>query len=138
MYSKIFFLEDEESAIDAYISVVNGMDSGNQAAVALLQRNQVIAEVRPDAEKAGDLALLVKVVKLLGKGHVGEAIAVVRQEFFFSFQILLDRFQALADIGIDSRIREGDAPIMDIAVAVDRASCRRPIGRNRWRRIRCS
>ena len=98
------------------VAVINGVNSGNKIAIALLQRNQVIAEVGPDAEKAGDLVLFVKVVKLLGKRHVGQAIAVVRQEFLFPFQILLNRLQPLPNIGIDSGVRERDAPIMDITV----------------------
>src|SRR6266849_2936330 len=108
--------EGEKSSVDPYIPIINGMNLGDQATVSLVQRNQVIAEVRPNTEKAGDLAVLMKVVQLLGKGHGGKAVAIVRQKFLFPFQILLNRLQALADIGIDPRVRERDAPIMDIAI----------------------
>src|ERR1017187_5346501 len=58
------FLEDKKPAIDAYAAVVDGMDPRNQAAVALFQRNQMVAEIRPDTEKAGNLVLLMKVFEL--------------------------------------------------------------------------
>jgi hypothetical protein len=74
----------------------------------------VIAQVRTDTENARDLPLLVKVFQLLRKRQVDEAIAIVGQEFIFPFEVLLYCFQALADIGIDSCIRKGDPPVLDI------------------------
>ena len=52
-------------------------------------RDQVIAEVGPHAQEAGDLVLLVKMFELLRQRQVGEAVAVVGQEVFFAFEVLL-------------------------------------------------
>ena len=80
------------------------------------QRDQVIAEVGPHADEAGNLVLLVKVLQLLGQRQVGETIAVVGQKFLFALEILLHRLQPLSDVGIDARVREGNAPVVNIAV----------------------
>src|SRR5580704_4653013 len=58
----------------------------------------------------------MKVIHLLCKRQVGQAIAVVGQEFFFSLQVSLHLLQALTDVGTDPRIREGDIPILNITV----------------------
>jgi len=113
---KDLLLEDKKSAVDAHAAVVNGVDPGNQAAIARFQRHQVIAEIRADAQKAGYLVLLVKVLQLLRKRKVGKAVAVVGQKFLFALQILLHHLQAHPDVGIDSGIGEGNAPIVDITV----------------------
>src|SRR5277367_5192255 len=76
----------------------------------------MIAEVRSDTEKAGDFPLLAKMFNLLRKWQVGKTIAVVGKELIVLFEVFLDCFQALSDIGMDSRIRKGDPPIMDVGV----------------------
>ena len=113
---KDFLLKNEKPSIDPQVAVIQGVNSGNKIAIALLQRDHVVAEVGPDAEEARNLILFVKVVKLFGKGHVGQAIAVVREEFFFPFKMLLNRLQALTNVGTDSGVRECDSPILDITV----------------------
>ncbi len=47
---------------------------------------------------------------------LSQAIAIVRQEFFFFLQVLFNGFEALADIRIYPGIRESNPPIMDIAI----------------------
>src|SRR5579859_399382 len=114
--AKNVLFENEKPAVNSYIAVANGVNVGNQAAIAFFNRDEVITEVRPDTKKAGNLALVVKMVQLLRKGQVGQPVAIVRQELVFSVQVFLNRFQALTNIGVNSRIRECNAPIVNIAI----------------------
>src|SRR5690348_3168066 len=56
--------ENEESAVDPHRPVVNGVNAGNEAAIFLFERHQVIAEIRPYAKKTRDLILLMEMVDL--------------------------------------------------------------------------
>src|SRR6266568_1134933 len=85
-----FVFEDKKASIDAHSAIVDGMNPRDQVAIALMQRDHVIAEVRPDRKKTGSFSLLSKVVQLLWKRQVSEAITVVGKEFFFAFQVFLN------------------------------------------------
>ena len=92
------------------------MDARHKAAIPLFHRNHVIAEIRPHAEKAGDLVLLAEVLELLRERQIGETVAVVGQVFLFPFEVLFDCLQPLANIRIHARIGERDAPVVNVAI----------------------
>src|SRR4051794_11039039 len=58
----------------------------------------------------------MKMLQLLRQREVGQTVTVVRQEFFFPVQIFLDCLQAHSDVGADSGIGEGDAPVVNVTV----------------------
>src|ERR1041385_3086263 len=68
--------ENKESAIDSNRAVVDGIDSQNQVRLALLQRNQMIAEIGTDAEKAGNFVLPMKVVQLNRENKIASFLCV--------------------------------------------------------------
>src|SRR4029077_12278735 len=111
---KNVLLESEESAVYAHIALVDVFDFGNQ--ISAIQGNEVIAEIGTDTEKTGDFVMLPEVLDLLGKGEIGKTITVVGQEHLFAFEIFLDSFEALADVGGDAGVSESDAPIVDITI----------------------
>jgi hypothetical protein len=76
----------------------------------------VIAEVWADTGEAGYFAVLVKVIQLIGKRQIGKTVGVVGEEDFLAGNVFLNGFEALADIGIDSGIREGDFPVVSVSV----------------------
>src|SRR5215469_5751714 len=76
----------------------------------------MVAEVRPHAKKTRDFSMLVKVLDLLKQGEVSQSVTVIHKKFFFALQVLFNRFQSLPEIGIDSRVCEGDSPVADVAV----------------------
>src|SRR5882672_530748 len=108
--------ENEEASVDSHRAHADCMDLGHQITVPLLQRNHVVAEVRPDAKETGGLALLMEVFQLLRERQIGKAVTIVGQELLFSVEVLLDCLQPLADVGIDSRICKGNLPVLDVAV----------------------
>jgi len=82
-------LENEKASVDPNRAIVNGMDPRDEAAVALLQGHQMIAEVRSDTEEAGNFVMLVEMFQLVRKLEVGQTITVIGEEFFFSLEVLL-------------------------------------------------
>src|SRR5690242_16267203 len=108
--------EDEKAGIDTKITVVNRMNVAYQAAIPLGNGYRVITQIRTDAQEAGNLVLLMKVVDLLVKPQVAEAVAIVREKFLFAFKVFLHGLQPHADIGADSSIGKSNSPIMNVAV----------------------
>ena len=91
-------LENEVAAVDSDAAVIDGMNSVDQIAVALLYGDRVVAQIGTDAEKAGKLVLLVEVLNLFGQVQVRKTVAIVRQELVFPLDVLLHGFQAHADV----------------------------------------
>ena len=108
--------EDEKAGINAKITVVNRMNVVHQAAIPLGNGYRMITQIRTDAQEAGNLVLLMKVVDLLLEPQVAEAVAIVREKFLFAFKVLLHGLQPHADIGADSSIGKSNSPIMNVAV----------------------
>src|SRR6516164_2093157 len=108
--------KNEKAGIDAKITVVNRMNVVHQAAIALGNGYRVITQIRTDARETGNLVLLTKVVDLLVKSQVAEAVAIVCEKFLFAFNVLLHGLQPHADIGADSSIGKSNSPIMNVAV----------------------
>ena len=94
---KDLLFEYEEAAIDERRSIPDGVNTCHQA-TARLCRNYVITQVWHDAQEAGDLVLLVKMLQLLRKGKIAEAVTVVGQELVLAVQIFFRRLEPLADI----------------------------------------
>ena len=108
--------EDKKAAINAQITVVNRMNVVHQAAIPLNNGYGVVTQIRTDAQEAGDLVLLMKVVDLFVKPQVAETVAIVREKFVFAFKVLLHGLQPHADIGGDSSIGKSNSPIMNVAI----------------------
>ena len=73
------------------------------------QGDEVIAQIRLDAYERRDRAALTEMRQLRWQRQVGQAVAVVRQELPFIREMLLDRFQTLADIRTDAGVDKRDA-----------------------------
>ena len=103
-------------AVDTQVAIGNRMNVANQATVPLGNGYRVVTEMGADAQEASNLVLLMKVVDLLVKPQVTEAVAIVRKKFLFAFKVLLHGLQPHADIGGDPGIGKSNSPIMNVAV----------------------
>src|SRR5262249_22570078 len=107
---------DKKAAIDAQVPIVNRMNVVHQTAIPLGDGYSVITQIRADAQEAGDLVLLMKVVDLLVEWQIGDAIAIVGEELIFAFKVLLHGFQPHTYIGANFSIGKRDSPIVNIAI----------------------
>src|SRR6266849_10247295 len=88
----------------------------------------MITEVWPNTNKAGDLLLLAEMLQLLVEVQIGQAVAIVGEEFLFAVQVFFHRLEPLADVGVDARIYKGDPPVVD--VAMEQLETLSPAGQN--------
>ena len=108
-------LENEKTAVNSQAPVVDGADFLDQASVGFLKRNRVITQVGLHTNKAGSLLVVVEVFELGCEREIGQSIAVVRQKFLFALQILSYRQEALANVGMNTSIGEGNLPVLYVA-----------------------
>ena len=106
--------QHKEAAIDAEIGIGDRLDVGDHTVGT--QSDRVVAEVRLYGEEARGLAAPLEHIDELGQAHVGEAVAVIREEDLFVLEVLLHGHQALPDIGRLAGIHERDIPVIDVAV----------------------
>src|SRR5262245_38011519 len=76
-------IENEEPTVDSNAPIADGVNPRHETAVALVQRDDVVAEVGSDAEEARDLVVLAKVLKLQGQRKISQTVAVIRQKDLF-------------------------------------------------------
>src|SRR3989442_1423110 len=106
--------QHKEAAIDPEIGIGDRLDVGDLTVGT--QSDRVEAEVRLYGEEASGLAAPLEHIDELGQAHVGEAVAVIREEDLFILEVLLHGKQALPDIGRHAGIHERNIPVMNVAV----------------------
>src|SRR2546422_3508131 len=106
--------QHKEAAIDAEIGIGDRLDVGDLTVGT--QSDRVEAEVRLYGEEASGLAAPLEHIDELGQAHVGEAVAVIREEDLFILEVLPHGKQALPDIGRHAGIHERNIPVMNVAV----------------------
>jgi hypothetical protein len=97
MYSKISYRKAKNPALMRR-SRLRDVLQARHAAVGL-ERDEVVAEVRLDAEEAADLSVPLEVRELLGKRIVREPVAVVGEEGALALEVGLDGLEPLAQVG---------------------------------------
>src|SRR5262249_30829874 len=73
-------------------------------------------QVGLNAEETPYFSLMQKMVDLIIKRQISEAVAVVGEKHVFALYVLFNRLETLSDIGCGAGIDESDVPIVDIAV----------------------
>ena len=69
----------------------------------------------PHGDEARDHTVAPEVGDVLVERQVAQAVGVVGQEHLLALQILAHAQQALADVGMQAGVDEGDAPVVDVA-----------------------
>src|SRR2546430_1584928 len=92
--------QEEETAVDPQARLPDVLDARDLAAVA--GHDEVIAEMRLDAEEARDPTVPLEMLKLCRQRQVGEPVAVVREELALPRDVGLHDLQALPDARVDA------------------------------------
>src|SRR5579883_647210 len=105
-------LEDEESPVDPDIRAIDIADSVDRA---VLNRGDDVERLgRLHRHETGYLVAATEVVEQSGKMQIGQSVGIVGQEDVLAGQMLLNRFQTLADVGAEAGIHEGNCPVLDV------------------------
>jgi hypothetical protein len=109
-----FLPEDKKAAVDPDARLCQMLNPGHF--IVVFQGNHVEAVSWLHGDKARDFVPLNELIDHAGKMQIRLSVGVVRQKHIFPLQIFPDACQSLADIRIQSRIREGDGPVVDVPI----------------------
>ena len=107
-----FFFEDEVAAVDADVAATDGADGGDGAVGVGL--DDVVGVGWAYGEECGDFSGVGEVLLVLGVGEIGEAVGVVGDEVVFVLEVFAYGVEALAHVGVDAGVDEGDVPVVDV------------------------
>src|SRR5262249_53417967 len=106
--------ESKVAAVDTEIRSIDVDDRRDQP--ISVRRDEVAGDIRLHVREAGGLAAPNELGQLSVERQVGEAVGIVREKDFVVGQVLLDRSEALTDVGRGAGVDKGDPPIVDVAV----------------------
>ena len=84
--------------------------------VSVFQGNHVKTVSGFHGDKDRGLVPRHEMIDQAGEMQIGQTVGVIRKKEILSFEIFPDGEHSLADIGVQSRVREGDGPVVDVAI----------------------
>ena len=106
-------LQDQEAAVDPDVGAAQLLDGGD---VPLpVGRDHVRIELRTDGEEHRCFPAVTKGLDDLRKRSVRQPVAVGREELLIVAEVRLHSLQPLSDRGVQTRVDEGNPPLVQIA-----------------------
>ena len=105
------------ASVDPDVALLRCFDPAHRALSARAQTgHDMKAVARRDAEKRRELGgIVAHVLYHLIEWGIGEVVSVVGQEHLVTLEERLDLLEALADVGMEASVDQGDVPAVDLA-----------------------
>src|SRR5262249_15444274 len=102
-----------KSAVHPKVSPTDMVETGHHIA---LERHNMEALCWPDTKETRGHVTVEKVAQVLRQGQVGYPVGIIGEKHFLIFQIRLNSREALANVGMDTSVNEGNTPVIDISI----------------------